>query len=268
METMATALPPPADWTVWSKNTMKLQIYDMITAKTMNKHLLVLLGLCLFSLGLCAQGNIPFNGIVTDASGKPVKNARVWVKSPRDYAQTDKQGRFGLTNVSATDTLHISVKKEAFLVPVAGKRSAIVRLTAANGSAEASEDKQLVDVGFGFVSRREHTGTSNYIAGDELRRSGQQDVLSALQGRVPGLQITGTGGYGGANQQVSMRGERSIMGASTPLFLIDGVVVPSFEGLNLNDVDYVEVMKEASTYGSNGANGAIVVHTKMMSVGK
>lgn len=208
-----------------------------------------------------AQQMSAFNGILSDASGKPIKRAHVWVKKERDYALTDNKGRFGLTNVTLTDTLHVSIKKQVFEIPIEGRKSMRIVL-AGEEKPQVTEDQELVDLGFGFVSRREHTGVSNYISGDELRRSGQHDVLSALQGRVAGLNVTGTGGFGGENQSVNMRGNRSILGGSTPLFLIDGVVVPSFEGLNLSDVDYVEVMKDASVYGSQGGNGAIIVHTK------
>ena len=217
--------------------------------------------LCLTSTNGQAQRVSAFNGVVTDAGGKPVKRAHVWVRSPRDYAMTDNKGQFGLTNVNETDTLHITIKKEDFTIPVAGRKS--MRIVFADGKEpQVEEDQQLVDLGFGFVSRREYTGVSNYISGEELRRSGANNVLSALQGRVPGLNITGAPGQGGQNMQVNIRGERSFTADPTPLFLIDGVVVPSFEGLNLNDIDYVEVMKEASVYGSNGANGAIILHTK------
>jgi outer membrane receptor for ferrienterochelin and colicin len=183
------------------------------------------------------------------------------VKSERDYALTDSKGRFGLTDVKAMDTLHVSLKKHTWAIPVSGRKSLRICLAGTGVVKQADEDGQLVDLGFGFVSRREHTGGSNFIGGDELRRSGQNDVLSALQGRVPGLSITGLGSMGN-QQQVNMRGERSFTADSTPLYLIDTVVVPSFEGLSLNDVDYVEIMKEASVYGSQGANGAIIVHTK------
>lgn len=229
--------------------------------KTVIISLILLLQL---TVGL-AQQPVPrvsaFNGLLTDLSGKPVKRAHVWVRSERDYALTDGKGRFGLTNVDTSDTLHISIKKQQFSIPIAGRRSMRIQLADAEQTT-AEEDQQLVDLGFGYISRREHTGVSNYISGDELRRSGQHDVISALQGRIAGLNITGSGGFGGGGQEVSMRGTRTIMGSSTPLYLIDGVVVPSFEGLNLNDVDYVEVMKDASIYGSNGGNGAIIVHTK------
>lgn len=230
----------------------------------MSIRFIILSLLCLSTLGGRAQQKTAFNGMLTDLGGKPVKRAHVWVKSERDYALTDNQGRFGLTNVSATDTLHISIKKQTYAVPVGGRKSLRIQI-ADTGLPTAEEDQQLVSLGFGFVSRREHTGASNYISGDDLRRSGQSDVLSALQGRVPGLNITGAGGLGGQNQSVNIRGERSFTADPTPLYLIDSVVVPSFEGLNLNDIDYVEVMKDASIYGSNGANGAILVHTKTAS---
>ena len=224
------------------------------------KLLIITMLLALSATGSRAQQISAFNGILMDMSGKPVKRAHVWVRSERDYALTDGKGRFGLTNVNTADTLYVSIKKQRFSIPIGGRKS--MRIKLADIGPEVEEDQQLVDWGFGFVSRREHTGVSNYIGGDELRRSGQHDVLSALQGRVAGLNVTGSGGFGGGQQEVSMRGTRTILGNSTPLFLIDGVVVPSFEGLNLNDVDYVEVMKDASIYGSDGGNGAIIVHTK------
>ena len=227
----------------------------------MTRRIFIAFLLCLCTLCGQAQQKTAFNGVLTDMSGKPVRRVHVWVKSERDYALTDSKGRFGLTNVSGTDTLHLRLKKQTYSIPVSGRKSLRIQL-ADTGDTKAEEDQQLVDLGFGFVSRREHTGVSNYISGDDLRRSGQNDVLSALQGRVPGLNITGTGGMGGQQQSVNIRGERSFTADSTPLYLIDGVVVPSFEGINLNDVDYVEVMKEASVYGSNGANGAIIVHTR------
>lgn len=230
------------------------------------KRLIVLIQTLIMTatLGLAQNASLKvaaFNGVLTDLTGKPVKRAHVWVRSERDYALTDGKGRFGLTNVQTSDTLHVSIKKQQFCIPIAGRKSLRIKLADVTVS-EVEEDQQLVDIGFGYVSRREHTGVSNYISGDELRRSGQHDIISALQGRVAGLNITGTGGIGGGGQEVSMRGTRTILGNSTPIFLIDGVVVPSFEGLNLNDVNYVEIMKDASIYGSNGGNGAIIVHTK------
>lgn len=225
------------------------------------KHILTYLCLAFIAITTNAQQKIPFNGLLTDLTGKPVKRAHIYVKTPKDFAVTDKKGRFGLINVSPHDTLKIINKEQLFLVPVEGKKSIVIRL-AENKKIETSEDQQLVDQGFGYISRRENTNVSNFISGDELRKSGYNNIISALQGRVPGLNITGSQSAGGNNQDISMRGTRSFTASQTPVYIIDGVIVPSFEGINLFDVDYVEIMKDATVYGSNGANGAIIVHLK------
>lgn len=227
---------------------------------------------CLFTFALLAAGasaavaqerRIPFNGELLDAAGRPIRTARVHVRSERDYALTDREGRFGLTDVGPSDTLRIRIGKRRYAVPVEGRRAMRIRLCDEK-QVQAEEAPEFVSLGYGFVSRRERTNATNYISGEELRRSGATNILEALQGRVPGLDMTGRhtqSGEGG--MQMTLRGTRSFMADSTPAFVVDGVIVPSFEGINLNDVAYVEVMKEATAYGSNGANGAILVHTKM-----
>lgn len=226
----------------------------------MKKKWLFLL-LCMMCIGINAQRKVPFNGLLMDMSGKPIKKARVYVKTIKDYALTNAKGQFGLTDVMADDTLKILIKKKLYSVPVDGRKSLSIRL-ADGENIQAKEDLELVDLGFGYVSRREHTGVSNIISGDELRKSGYHNVISALQGRIPGLNITGNGSQGN-EMDVNIRGTRSFTASSTPIFIVDNVKVPSFEGLNLNDVDYVEVMKDASVYGASGSNGVIIVHTKI-----
>lgn len=217
--------------------------------------------LLFFFLCICLEGDaqdkIPFNGLLLDIVGKPIKRAHVYIKGPKEYALTDRQGRFGLTDVMHNDTLKILLKKKLYYVPVNGKKSMRIYL-ADEKNIQTKEDQELIDWGFGYISRREHTGVSNIISGEDLRKSGYNDIISALQGRISGLNVIGSGG----NLDVSMRGTRSFTASGTPLFLIDNVIVNSFEGINLNDVDYVEIMKDASAYGSSGANGAIIVHTK------
>ena len=217
--------------------------------------------LLFFFLCICLEGDaqdkIPFNGLLLDIAGKPIKRAHVYIKSPKEYALTDRHGRFGLTDGMHNDTLKILLKKKLYYVPVNGKKSMRIHL-ADEKNIQTKEDQELIDWGYGYISRREHTGVSNIISGEDLRKSGYNDIISALQGRIPGLNVIGSGG----NLDVSMRGTRSFTANGTPLYLIDNVIVNSFEGINLNDVDYVEIMKDASAYGSSGANGAIIVHTK------
>jgi len=227
----------------------------------MRKTFFILIG-CLVVLALYAQGRkVPFNGLILDKNNSPLKNVKVYVRSEKDYAQTDKKGRFGLVNVLPADTLKVLVKKNLYLIPVDGKRSMRIIL-ADQKNIQTAEDEGLASMGFGYVPRRERTTASNFISGDELRNSGYHDVLSALQGRVAGLNITGSGAGHSQDQNITIRGSRSIMTANTPIFYIDTMKVPNFEGINLNDVDYVEVMKDGSAFGSEGAGGAIIVHTK------
>ena len=226
----------------------------------MKNNTLLLIITFLFSLNLSAQRKVAFNGLLTDGSGNPIKSARIYVRTSKDYALTNKKGQFGLTNVFPNDTLKILIKKKLYQVPVDGKKSMKIRL-ADEKNIQSQEDAELIDLGFGYIRRREHTGVSNIISGEEFRKSGYHNVIEALQGRVPGLSVTGQGAQGKA-MDVNIRGNRSFTASSTPVYVIDNVVVSSFDGLNLNDVDYVEVMKDASIYGSSGANGAIIVHTK------
>lgn len=202
----------------------------------------------------CCYADVPFNGMVFDSQGKPVKGAQVYTRNPKHYATSDKQGRFGLTDVQTDDTIHVKVKKRKlpYVIPVDGRKSMKIFLAAENVRSE--EDEQLISYGYGFVKKREFTGVRNGISGETLVRTGQHDVLSALKGLVPGLEISPSG--------VTIRGVHSLTLSSEPLYLVDGVVVSDFNGINLYDVDHVEVMKDASIYGSRGTNGAILVFTK------
>lgn len=223
------------------------------------KHLLTALFTVLALTASAQTEKTPFNGELLDLAGKPIRTARIYTTNPKDYALSDRQGRFGLSNIGPQDTLTIQIKKRIYRIPVEGKRSIRIRLADEQSAIKAEEAPEMVSLGYGWVSRRERTNATNYISGEELRKSGYTDIISALQGRVPGLDIVGSHG----NMQMTMRGTRSFKADSTPAFVVDGVIVPSFEGININDVDYIEVMKEATVYGSQGANGAILVHTKM-----
>ncbi len=202
--------------------------------------------------------NVPFNGIVADATGNPLRGVRVWTKDSRRYALSNKQGRFGLTNVQATDTLHLKYKKTRYDIAVAGQRGVRIKLA---DQITSIEDEELVDLGYGFVKRRECTISHGGISGEELIRSGKNNILAALQGRIAGLNIS-TSSAPGSPSTVNIRGINSLNLDCTPLFVVDGVVVPSLDFISVYDVDYVEVLREASIYGSRGANGAILVHTK------
>ena len=212
----------------------------------------------LFLVGLVvsALAEVPFNGLVLDREMKPKKGVKVYVKDPKRYATTDKRGRFGLTDVQPDDTLHLVVsKKETILVPVEGRLG--VKIMIAGDRATAENDEEIANTGYGYVKRRELTVASSGISGERLRATGAHDIIGALKGLVPGLYVSGPRG----GETVNIRGQKSLLYSSEPLYVVDGVIVNSLDFISLYDVDNVEVLKDAPQYGSRGANGAILVTT-------
>lgn len=220
------------------------------------KRLLILFVTVLITLPAAAQ-LVPFNGLLLDGNGKPIRRARIYVSDPEKYTQSDKQGRFGLTNVEPNDSLHIRYNKQTYVIPIEGKRSIKIRLVAKQIQTE--ESQQLIDFGMNYVGQREYVGYDSKITGEQLMATGCTDILSSLSGMIPGLSVTEnfeTGTY-----SVSIR-SGSFQENSQPLFVVDEVIVPSIDHIQLNQVAYVIVMKDAAVYGFRGGNGAIVVRTK------
>ena len=220
----------------------------------MKRLFFLILGVLAFvSVSAQKQDGVPFNGIVEDALGQPLKGAKVWVVSPNYFATSDKMGKFGLTNVMPNDTIHVKFKKHVYNVPVDSMKSIRVRI-ADELRIEAQEDQELVNTGYGFVKRRESCSATTGIPGEVLVRTGRTNVLDAMQGLVPGLTVS--------NGKAVIRGVGTINSTSDPLFIVDGVEVQSLSFVSVYDVDRVEVLKDANMYGAKGANGAILVTTK------
>ena len=230
-------------------------------------NLLLILALPLMTPVAAVADDTPFNGVILNSELKPVKNIRVYLNDPNYYSLTDKQGRFGLTNILPDDTLTLRIsKKQIIRVPVDGRQSMRIIL-AADGNADAQQDDELVNFGFGYVKRREFTGSSSGISGETLRRTGKNEILAALAGLVTGLnisvdQISGKATANIRNAQTADLTPGSFTKNAPPAFFVDGIQVPSLEFMSVHDVDHVEVIKDASLYGVQGAAGVILVTTK------
>jgi len=129
------------------------------------------------------------------------------------------------------------------------------------------EDKTLDDVvvvGYGTVKKRDLTGSVASVKSEDIARIPTSNVMEAIQGMVPGLDITKTSGEAGSSVNMLLRGTKSIYGSNEPLFIIDGVE-GSYDELNTNDIASVEILKDASStavYGAAGANGVVIITTK------
>ena len=202
---------------------------------------------------------VPFNGVIVDINNEPVKRARVFVSDADRYALSDRQGRFGLTDVKSTDTLHIKYRGDIYLVPVNGLKSIRVRL-ADQTQYTAEGDDYILSMGFNYVKTRERLSSGSVITGEELVRTGRNDLLEALQGLVPSLRVSK--GHMGEGATANIRNSTSVNGPTEALYVVDGVIVESLFGVSVYSVDHVEILRDANIYGAQGGNGAIVVYTK------
>ena len=160
-------------------------------------------------------------------------------------AQTMVRGRKVNANYGKGVKVEIEVK---------GRRSMRVMFIG-KALSEVAESQELVDLGFGYVKRREFNSSYGVITGDELRRENPtQDLETALLGRVAGLTKT--------NGELSLRGHNSLSYSSAPLLIVDGAEVSTLANMSVYDVETVTVHKDGAMYGQRGANGVIVVRLK------
>ena len=216
--------------------------------------------LCAIAIAYCVTAtaqyrsdDVPFNGMVIDATGKGMARVNVWVKGTERRTVTDKKGRFGLLNVDEMETLVFSRRGFRVEMPV-GERKSLSVMIIDQRIAAADECPALLDVGYGYVKRREYNSNYNIITGEELRQSVNPDLESILISRVPGMMRT--------NGELTLRGRNSINLSSKPLILVDGAEVEDLSMVSVYDVETVTILKEGGLYGMRGANGVISVKTR------
>jgi TonB-dependent SusC/RagA subfamily outer membrane receptor len=128
----------------------------------------------------------------------------------------------------------------------------------------APQDRTLMDVGYGSVSREDNAMTVSEVKMTEMEENVYNDIFSYLRNKVPGVEVGNTSGAGD-RPHIQIRGTRSILGDDgEPLFVVDGVEFPQVETIRPDEIYSVQVLKDsaASSYGSRGVNGVIVITTK------
>jgi TonB-linked SusC/RagA family outer membrane protein len=125
--------------------------------------------------------------------------------------------------------------------------------------------EEVVVVGYGTQKRRDVTSAVSSLSEDDFKGQPVTRVDQVLQGRVPGVQVTNSGGAPGGEVRIRVRGANSLSGDNDPLYVVDGYVGADFTTINTEDIASIEVLKDASAtsiYGSRGANGVIIITTK------
>ena len=213
----------------------------------------------LFSLGASAQTQHKITGVVSDETGQSVIGASVRIKGTTTGAQTDTDGRFSL---SANSNSVIVVSYVGYLpqeIPLGTKTEFKIVL-----KDDARLLNEVVVVGYGTVRKKDLTGSLSSVGAKVIQEKPVANIGEALQGRAAGVQIVNSG-TPGSNVSIRVRGLGSINN-SDPLLVIDGVPTDiPLNVLNQNDVETVDVLKDASAtaiYGSRGANGVVLITTK------
>lgn len=211
------------------------------------------------TLHLSAQNQKTITGTILDEKGESVIGASVIVKGTINGTITDVDGKFSL-NVNENDILTVSYL--GFLsqeIPVAGKSS--LQITMKENVEMLNE---IVVVGYGVMRKKDLTGAVSSIDAKSMQDKPVANIGEALQGRASGVQIINSGAPG-SNVSIRIRGISTINN-SEPLLVIDGVPTDlSLNSLNMEDVQSVDVLKDASAtaiYGSRGANGVVLITTK------
>jgi TonB-linked SusC/RagA family outer membrane protein len=223
--------------------------------------LLALLAGAAWAPALTAQGTPGrVTGIVTSTDeARPMPGVNVIVKGSPTRTLTAPNGRYSIA-AGAGDTLVFRfIGYAPQEIAVGGREVVNVVLTPQAVSLSA-----IVVTGYGTQQRRDVTGSIASVGGDELIEVATPSVAQALQGRVAGVQVTPESGEPGAGAVIRIRGTGTLNNAS-PLYVVDGMLLDDIGFLNPNDIQSLEVLKDASStaiYGSRGANGVIIVTTK------
>lgn len=203
----------------------------------------------------------PVKGQVKDAAGEPVIGATVVVKGTTKGASTGIDGGFTL-DVTPDDVLVVSyIGYDTQEIPVGSRTSFDIQLR-----EEATTLDDVVVIGYGAVKKRDVSTAISSIKAEDIANRPITDFRQSMAGKMPGVQVMQTGGDPEGNVMVRVRGISSATAGNDPLYIVDGVPMENgLSNLNTNDIESMEVLKDASSaaiYGSRGSNGVILITTK------
>jgi len=219
---------------------------------------------------------VKVQGTVQDSQGKGIPNVTITINGQRGGTTSDKDGNFTL-NVNSLQSrlLFSSIGYNNEEVALNGKSSVTVTLT--NSESNLGE---VVVVGYGTQRKRDLTGSISNVSANQIKNLSLTSPEQALQGRVAGVNVVSSSGTPGSSVNINVRGIGTISGNAQPLYVLDGIpiatgsysqlgvgnqVLNSLADVNPNDIESIDILKDASAtaiYGSRGANGVVLITTK------
>ena len=248
-------------------------MYNMKSSKTIRLLSLLVLstGMLLFTANnVLAQTKVS-GTVINERTSVPTPAATITIKNTNHSTVADGSGKFSI-DASPGDVLVITMvgyqKKEVAV----GKNNMILQVKLAESNAQLDD---VVVIGYGRVKRKDVTGSISSITGEDLRKTIPTTFDQALQGKVAGVMVQQVSGQPGGGVSIQVRGVSSISGNNSPLYVIDGVVIPSpgnpgsgsnpLNTINPSEISSIDVLKDASAtaiYGSQATNGVIIITTK------
>ncbi len=234
--------------------------------KTVRLTFLLLSLILLAFLGNAQE--ISVSGKVTGSDGLGMPGVTVLIKGTAQGTVTDSDGNFSISNVPSDGTLVFSfIGMRTQEIAVSGKTTINVVM-----EQETIGVDEVVVVGYGTQKKSDITGTVGSLNQDRLEKVPNLTIAQAIQGSIPGVMINTSSAGSSPDEVIMIRGRNSITAANDPLIIFDGVPYGGqLRDINPNDVKSIEVLKDASAaaiYGSRGANGVILVTSKLGTRGK
>lgn len=209
----------------------------------------------------------PIRGSVKDDKGESIVGASITVKGTNKGTTSDVNGSFSMSVPNESDLLIISfVGYESQEVYVGNKTNFEIVL-----KADLKQLDEVVVVGYGEQKKRDLTGALSSIQSKDIVRANPTLAARAIQGQVAGATVTKSDNRPGSGYNITIRGENTINNSTAPLVVIDGLMGGDINNLNPNDIQSMDVLKDASStaiYGARGANGVILITTKKGLSGK
>ena len=212
---------------------------------------------------------IRVSGVVTDGKGVPLEGVTITVKGTALGTSTDNAGRYTLEVPNSKSVLVFSSVSFLAKEELVGQRTAISpRMTESSSDLEG-----VVVIGYGGTQKkRDITGSTGSVSAKQLAERNPVTLFDALQGQVAGVLITNDNGDPAGQGSIQIRGASTINAEGNgPLWVIDGVLSENGNYINPNDIETIDILKDASSvaiYGARGANGVILITTKRGKSGK
>ncbi|TLX74368.1 TonB-dependent receptor [Labilibacter sediminis] len=246
------------------------------------KKTILLFVLIVSAISIWAQ-DIPITGIVTEAStGELLPGVNVYIEGTTTGTITDMNGAYNITAPNGATLVFSFIGFEDQKIVLAGHRKIDVSLTPNMETLD-----EVIAVGYGYTKKSDLTGAVASISENMMKQTTNTNITEGLQGRIAGVQVTSAEGSPGGGLNFQIRGASSLNANSQPLYVIDGIPVevqslgiddgisgPSespINNINPNNIESIEILKDASAtaiYGSRGANGVVMITTKTGKKGK